>query len=358
MTNNGKKVLTHGLMGFFAAFIIITALIGAGVIPLTPSAEAKGLLVINVKDAPAELEALMLEIDGIKVHKAGEVEGTWMDVEMLETPIQVPDLLSLSDYVMVLATQELTVGSYTEIRFRITSASATIDGTPDIPLRITTEWFMVKTHFEILEESVTSITIDITINEQPIIKAGILMPVAKAIVEYNEEESPILVQNHYRWANDDRKEPPNFIAPKDTPIDDVTVTGEVLRLRLSIRNTGTTAWSGDQLKLQYSINPVDSSSWNDVGEEGADWMFYDGLGEDGEELKHLFLTHSTVEECFVELSNIIEIINEVPVNGQGEWDICIESNDALPGETYFFRLILSDGTTLDYTQYPTLTTTS
>lgn len=355
MTNNGKKLITHGLLGIFAAFIIITALIVIGTLPITPSAEAKGLLIINVKDAPAELEALMLEIDEIKVHKAGEEEGTWMDVNITDTLVQPFDLLLLSDYSMVLATQELIVGNYTEIRFHIISANATIDGTPDIPLRITTEWFMIKTHFEILEESVTSITIDITINEQPIIKAGILIPVAKATVEYNEEESPILVQNHYRWANDDRKEPPKFIAPKDTPIDDVAVTGEVLRLRLSIRNTGTTAWSGDQLKLQYS---TDGSSWNDVGEAGSVWIFHDGSGEDGEELKHLFLTHSTVEECFVESSNLIEIINEVPVNGQGEWDICIESNEAVPGETYLFRLILSDDTILDYTQYPTLTTAS
>jgi len=52
-----------------------------------------------------------------------------------------------------------------------------------------------------------------------------------------------------------------------------------------------------------------------------------------------------------------ETIADLPIVGQGEWDICIESNGVDAGGTYHFRFVLSDGTPLDaYIEYPTLIT--
>jgi len=54
-------------------------------------------------------------------------------------------------------------------------------------LNITTPWIMVKQSFFTIQEApVTTIMVDITVNEQPIIQAGKLIPVAKAEVELIE----------------------------------------------------------------------------------------------------------------------------------------------------------------------------
>jgi len=107
------------------------------------------------------------------------------------------------------------------------------------------------------------------------------------------------------------------------------------------------------LKVQYSINQTD---WDDVGT--GEWLYADGLGNDGGQIGigGLLLTGSTVQEHFVESAPTVTIM-DIPVDGQGEWDICIESDGAIPGKTYYFRLVLSDGTSLDlYSEYPTLKT--
>jgi len=51
-------------------------------------------------------------------------------------------------------------------------------------LRISAPWEMVKVHFTINKVPITRLTVDITINETPMLKSGHLLPVSKAAVEY------------------------------------------------------------------------------------------------------------------------------------------------------------------------------
>jgi len=321
----------------------------------TSQSEAKSLLVIKVKDAPAMLKALFLKIDGVRVHRGGkgEGEGPWMNVTVVAT--EPFDLLTLRDVATVLAAEELPVGNYTEIRLHVVSANATIDG-EKVPLKIRPEtgWLMVKIHFTLEEQGVTTILIDIDVNEEPIIHAKILTPVVKATVEKIGASMP--VQNHYRWANNDDAESPTWKADQDSPITGVALTGAVLRMRLSIKNVGFSIWSGVQLKLQYNTSLT--GDWRDVDAQGGAgiWRYSNGLGTDKAIVKKLFLTGSSVNETFVESSPTATII-KIPIGGQGEWDICIVSNGAVAGKTYYFRFVLSDGTPLNaYEKYPTLTT--
>jgi hypothetical protein len=363
---------SRGLVAYGAAGLLIAALIILTVqftpipeapvteTPLTeapviePVVEDEGLLVIKVKDAPAGLEQLFLQIDGVRVHRAGK-GGGWMDVTVVER--EPFDLLLLEDRSTVLAADKLPVGNYTEVRLHVAGANATIDGEADIPLRITSDWLKVKIHFK-LEPSVTSVLVDIDVNETPIVKARILKPVIKATVEKAESTVEgtgvsMPVQSHYRWA--DNAEPLTWKSLQDEPVADVSSVGGVLRLRLSVRNEGAATWSGVQLNLQYASDL--EGEWFDVdGQGGAGiWRYHDGSGEDGATVEGLLIDGSTVREHFAE-SSPTEMIVDVPVDGQGEWDICIESNGADAGETYYFRFALSDGTPLgEYLAYPTLT---
>ncbi|MCW4037785.1 MAG: DUF4382 domain-containing protein [Candidatus Bathyarchaeota archaeon] len=355
MADNLTRVALFGVIGLILAASIILAVQFIPILEEPPIAEAGGMLIINVTDAPAEeLEELFLRIDEVLVHKAGGDE-TWMDIAVMET--EPFDLLLLVDTSMNLAVGDIPTGKYTEIRIHVDNANATIDGVEELPLSIVANgWLKVKVHFTIEEASVTSVTVDIEVNPEPIVNARILHPVVKADVKYvlvpETHVRATLEQNYYLWAENDTVDPTPF-ASENTSISDVALTGAVLRLRLSIRNIGTAAWSAVQLKAQYSINQMD---WDDVGT--GEWLYSDGLGDDGVQIGigGLLLTGSTVPEHFVESALTVTII-DIPVDGQGEWDICIESDGAISGETYYFRLVLSDGTSLDvYSEYPTLKT--
>jgi len=182
MAYNNRKLALGGLGGVLIAVLIIAGFTWMGFLPIS---EARGLLVIKIKDAPAQLEAVWLTIDAVKVHRKGGGNETWYDISVFER--EPFDLLRLTNVSHVLAVDELLVGNYTEIRFHIVDANATIDGHPT-PLNITTEWVMVKVHFEIQETQVTAVTIDINVQAEPILSARILMPVAiaNATVEYSE----------------------------------------------------------------------------------------------------------------------------------------------------------------------------
>ena len=183
-----KKNITIGAVaGVLMAALIISGLLWAGVVPplTSPLTEEKGFLVMKVKDDPVALQELWLKIDAIKVHRKGYGNETWTNITVIETdPF---DLLSLHNASLVLAAGELPVGNYTEIRFHVVEAWANTTQEPYKPLDITTPWVMVKqSFFTIEEEPVTTVMIDITVNEQPIIHAGKLIPVAKAEVELVE----------------------------------------------------------------------------------------------------------------------------------------------------------------------------
>jgi len=341
MAYDPKKLSIWGVTGLAISVLIILTVQSLPLIlmnntpfiPETSIADAKGLLIIRVKDAPKDLEELFIQIDGVRAHRVtdeGDGESPWVNVSVVET--EPFDLLKLTDFSIVLATEELPKGNYTEIRLHVLNAYANISDNIEELKVVSNRWLMVKAHFTIEEEGIT---------------------IARALEETGIGRSKP-VQIHYRWAND-TEESYEWLADQNESLTEIAVSGEVLRLRLAINNTGEAIWSGAKLKLQYANDT--EGDWTDVnatGGEGA-WLYFDGNGTDKSVLDHLFLDGSNVKEHFVESSQT-ETISSIPINDQGEWDICIESNGVEPGETYYFRFVLSDGTPVyDYLEYPTLT---
>ncbi len=389
MAYSGKRIAVFGVIGLIMAASIIFTIqvlplpespfipdpqtpdpqtpdpeVPDGSTPEVPMAHAGGVLVLKVIDAPAkELQNLFLRIDNAIVHRAGN--GSWLNLPVIAT--EPFDLLTLNEASpLMLAVAALPTGNYTEIRLHVNNANATIDGLNQSLRVVANGWLKVKVHFTIAETAVTIATVDIQVNPKPIVNAHILHPVVKADIVYTstpeptvlppEPEEPEIEQVSYQWAADNSTDNPTPLAAENTPISNVTRTGAVLRLRLALRNSGSANWSAVpaiHLTLQYSLNLTD---WTDVG-MGV-WRYANGSGLDGEQVSTLLLTGSTVAEHFVESTPTAPII-EVPVDGQGEWDICLTSDGASPEETYAFRFVLEDGTPFDlYSAYPTLTTAS
>ncbi len=179
MAYERKDIITGAVAGVLIAVLIISGFLWTGVV--SPPTEEKGFLVVKVKDDPVALQELWLQIDEVRVHRKGYGNETWTNITLIET--DAFDLLSLQNASLVLAAGELPVGNYTEIRFHVVDAWANTTQDPHKPLQITTPWVMVKQSFFTIEETpVTTVMIDVTVNEQPIINAGKLIPVAKAEV--------------------------------------------------------------------------------------------------------------------------------------------------------------------------------
>ena len=184
MAYEKKNTLIGAVAGISIAALIISGILWAGVVPSLPT-EEKGFLVIKVKDDPVALQELWLQIDEVRVHRKGYGNKTWTNITVIQE--EAFDLLSLSNASLVLAVGDLPVGNYTEIRFHVVDAWANTTQEDHKPLNITTPWVMVKqSFFTIKVAPVTEVMIEITVNEQPIINAGKLIPVAKAEVEIVE----------------------------------------------------------------------------------------------------------------------------------------------------------------------------
>jgi len=177
MAYETKKLVMAVAGGILIAILIISGFVWTGMLPIT---EAKGLLIVRVKDDPTELNELWLNISAVQVHRKGWGNETWKKIPVVLNEF---DLLQLRNVSTVLAAGKLPMGNYTEIRFQIVDAWANITGNPHQPLNITAPWVMLKINFTIEEDSVTSVMIEIDVKEEPIFSAGILMPVAKATID-------------------------------------------------------------------------------------------------------------------------------------------------------------------------------
>lgn len=167
-----------------------------------------------------------------------------------------------------------------------------------------------------------------------------------------------LTQLDYRWyQNVDAVPPTTPLAAEDTAIMSVA-NAQVIRLRMNVSNATTNLAAGQDFTLQYSTST--SGPWADVGgtASGVIWRGYDNpTPADGASLGGIELSSSSAgdRQTYEETNNATTVgINK---NKAGEWDWVVQDNGAVSSTTYYFRMVLGDGTALaGYTNYPQLTT--
>jgi len=167
-------------------------------------------------------------------------------------------------------------------------------------------------------------------------------------------------QNAYRWyANRDNLQPNTALAALNTPLANVVSGGGVVfRLRMSVTVSGRTLLAGSQaFKLQYATST--SGPWSDVGAIGSNtiWRGYDNpTPADGAQISATLLTGSDTRQSYEEQNPSALNPAQTGSSQDAEWDWVVQENGATPGETYYFRMVLADGTPLHaYPRYPQLT---
>lgn len=189
------------------------------------------------------------------------------------------------------------------------------------------------------------------------------------------ERQPYLTQQAYRWyvnANSATTTDPWPVGATDLnenePITQIYAPayGDVLRLRMSLRNENVTLSSGGlTLKLQYAQGATCSASmtWRDVGAIGsstAAWRGYNNASvSDGTGLSAPpKISSADVLATYEEENPSATNPNAVAPGQEAEWDWVIEhrASSSIP---YCFRVITAQGELLNaYASYPQLITNS
>lgn len=180
------------------------------------------------------------------------------------------------------------------------------------------------------------------------------------------ERKPVYEQDTFRWyANTNANTPTDPWPAGATDLvqdavmtsTDPTKTSDVLRLRMGVSVTSVAA-SSAVFRLQYAEGETCTPdlTWYDVGAIGSTtalWRGYNNAGvSDGVTLSSLVLTGSDDLETYEEQNDTSSMPNGISIGDTGEWDWVLQHN-ALPGTSYCFRMVGSDGNAFTtYTTYP------
>ena len=122
--------------------------------------EGKGTLVVQITDAPPELNIIeaLVTISSVDVHLIGT---GWYTV--VEEP-QTFDLIALQDAQELLGSVNLSAGHYTQIRLYVDSAVVNIDDI-EYNLTIPSKKVQLITPFKIVNNETTTLTLDFDVHK-------------------------------------------------------------------------------------------------------------------------------------------------------------------------------------------------
>ena len=176
--------------------ILLSLLIGLFVLSSCSSA-GKGTLVLQITDAPSDLniQKALITISQVQVHKSGDAMGN-ITTNTTETPTdagwitivsepQTFDLIAIKDVKEFLGSNQLEPGKYTQIRLTIEKALVTIDD-KEYDLTVPSSKLRLIQPFTIEAGKNTTLTLDFDA-QQSIISTGSgkfnLRPTVKVIQE-------------------------------------------------------------------------------------------------------------------------------------------------------------------------------
>jgi len=140
--------------------VIILNLIMVGLSGCIINGEGKGVLMLQITDAPPEIKITeaLINISNIEVHL---IATGWYTVIVEE---QTLDLIQLKNVKKALGNKTLPVGRYTQIRFNIDNAFVTIDGI-EYKLTIPSKTIQLISPFSINKNETTTLTIDFDVQK-------------------------------------------------------------------------------------------------------------------------------------------------------------------------------------------------
>jgi hypothetical protein len=199
MAANKRKIGLYSIAGIAAAIIIIMSIFASGIqIPSGSNNQGqpgvqKGTVTVSIKDAPVDLQSLLITIDSLYVQNAKD--GQWTELTLAANqPVQF-DLLTLKDTSLKLSQDTISAGSYSKIRLGVTSAIATYtdnkgDSHTGEELKVPPGHIDIITSFQVGDNQVTTLLIDMQPDTAAISQSGNFKPILKMTVTQETLSTP------------------------------------------------------------------------------------------------------------------------------------------------------------------------
>ena len=160
------------------ATTIIVIMLAAYQLAAIQAGPTNGTLKVAIKDAPVDLSQLEVTIDSLEVQSQ---DNGWINIPFIDEVQSVTfNLLSLQDVTKDLSTTQIPTGTYTKMRLHVSEATATYNDATTENLNVPSDKIDVIIHFEVTDETTTSILIDMTADFVAISSTHNLRPVLKA----------------------------------------------------------------------------------------------------------------------------------------------------------------------------------
>lgn len=199
MVVSERKLGIYSVAGILAAIIIIVSIFVSGLqIPLGSDNQGSvgsnmGTISVSIKDAPVDLTELWITINSLYVQSVGE--DKWVELTLdADQPVEF-DLLTLQTTSLKLSQDAISVGTYSKIRLDVTSAIATYTDNKggahtNEKLKVPPGHIDIITSFQVAENQVTGLLIDMQPDTAAISQSGNFKPVIKMTITQETLPTP------------------------------------------------------------------------------------------------------------------------------------------------------------------------
>jgi len=146
---------------------------------------------------------------------------------------------------------------------------------------------------------------------------------------------------NWRWYLDEDKETPGYPLAAENQAPTYLLSGETIKLRMTIKETSGNTGEDIKMRLQYSTSSDFSTNVYFLPEIWAcgatdHWCYGDGVDSDNDPILNLILSDSNATATHNELGTSTTAY-DLLANAAAEWEFTIKNNNAATGTTYYFR---------------------
>ena len=146
---------------------------------------------------------------------------------------------------------------------------------------------------------------------------------------------------NWRWYHDEDKETPLAPATLENYAPQIIGDGNLLKLRITIKETAGVSAENIKMRLQYSTDSEFSADNNWVGESGSTtalWNYGDGIDNDNDPLLTRVLSDSQITATHNESGVSLSTFDQ-NAGSAAEWEFTLYANSPANNSTYYFRAI-------------------
>ena len=252
--------------------LALVAVLAAGcteLAPVTPAptqpsgpALSTGTIEVRVTDAPGDVEAILVTVSEVTVHKAStdEEDGVWITLGIVEDTF---NLLELEELELTLATEVVAAGKYTQLRMTVFEVWVTLEGEDPVEATVPSSELKFVRPFDLEAGGTIALVVDFDAAKSVVVTGAdkiIFKPVVKLAIQQGGKGKPIKLESSLETSGDATAE----------QSDEQAYSGEE---SVYLETTGNEG-SGDEARIVIplpegtTLGDIDSISWWEYLEDG------------------------------------------------------------------------------------------